>query len=134
MSFCPGLSCLSSNMAFLSGVKEPMKDLPKPELLKQYCVLFACPVFHKDPKVTLKTVDLIKRLIKTNLSGAERFLMMEENSNHWWIILKRPFCNTQDNTVERKEIIKKKTKTFMKSKCRNRHLWYRFFFSVLKTK
>lgn len=45
------LPCSSSNMAsntaFLSGVVEPMKDPPKPELLKQYCVPFARPVFHK---------------------------------------------------------------------------------------
>lgn len=54
MSSSPGLSCFSSNMAFLSGLKEPMKA--SSELLKQYCVLFARPDFHKDPKVTLKTV------------------------------------------------------------------------------
>lgn len=50
------LFVLQDGLLFLSGVKEPMKDSPKPELLKQYCVLFARPVFHKHPSVTLKTV------------------------------------------------------------------------------
>lgn len=82
------LPCLSSNMAsdtaILSGVKEPMKDSPKPELLKQYCVTFARPVFHKDPNVTLKTVGmrLEKIFDQTDLSRAERSFLMEENCNH----------------------------------------------------
>ncbi len=35
--------------------------------------------------------------------------MIEENPNPWWIVLERPFCNTQDNTMgEKKDKIKNK--------------------------
>lgn len=38
----------------------------------------------------------------------DRIKVIEENPNHWWIVLKRPFCNTQDNALEKKDAFKNK--------------------------
>lgn len=41
------------------GGIDPQKHFSKPELLKQYCVLFPCAVLHKDSTETLMTVGCL---------------------------------------------------------------------------
>lgn len=100
-------------VCFLGGWNiDPRKDVSKPELLKQYCVLFPCAVLHKDSTETLMTVGWLwldisnqiyekKKRIKNELSRAER---------HKWIFLKIIFAYTQDNQVEPTQ---RQIKTFM---------------------
>lgn len=71
-----------------------------------------CPVFNKDRQMTPKTVGWrCERTPNQNkpFSGAEDsfFFNDKEYCNHLGIILKRPFCNTQDDTVERQMILNK---------------------------